>query len=371
MKDIIEQVDQWRRNGRNVAIATVVQVIRSAPRGPGAAMAVNDAGDVAGSVSGGCVEGALVEEAQRVLEEGRARLVTYGISDEQGIAVGLTCGGTIHCFVQPLYPEFPVLASALRRDDPIALCIELEGPDAGATMLVHPDGTTEGTLGNPDLSYRAREDALSCIARGSTVVREYGLHGEPLDSGARLFIDAFVPRPDLYIFGAVDFSRALVTVGRYLGYRVTVVDARRTFATRQRFPEADDVVAAWPDEFLSQARIDERTAICVLTHDPKFDVPVLKVALRTKAGYIGAMGSRGTHERRVAELRAEGVTDDELRRLRAPIGLDIGAATPEETAIAIAAEIIALRSGHPGGFLTEGTGPIHRLRFQERPAPAV
>ncbi|MDE2573455.1 MAG: XdhC family protein [bacterium] len=362
MKDILEQVERWRRDGRRVAVATVVQVVRSAPRGPGAAMAVNDGGEVAGSVSGGCVEGALVEEAQRVLADGQARLVSYGISDEQGISVGLTCGGTIHCFVQPLYAEFPVLAEALRRDDPIALCIELEGPDTGATMLVRHDGDATGTLGNPDLAHRVRADAVSCIARGSTIVREYGLRGEPLESGVRAFIDAFVPRPDLYIFGAVDFSRALVTLGRHLGYRVTVVDARRTFATRQRFPDADEVVAAWPDEFLVEARIDERTAVCVLTHDPKFDVPLLKVALRTRAGYIGAMGSRATHDRRVAQLRAEGITERELERLRAPIGLDIGSATPEETAVAIAGEIIALRTGHAGGFLSGATGPIHKAR---------
>ncbi|TAM60019.1 XshC-Cox1 family protein [bacterium] len=371
MKDIAEQVDRWRREGRRVAVATIVQVERSAPRGPGAAMAVNDRGEVAGSVSGGCVEGALVEEAERVLESGEARLVTYGISDEQGLSVGLTCGGTIHCFVQPLYDEFPVLAEALRRDEPIALCVEIEGPDRGATMLVRRDGTSEGSLGNEGLSHRVREDANSCLARGSSATREYGLNGQPLESGVRLFIDAFVPRPELYIFGAVDFSRALVTLGRYLGYRVTVADARRAFATRKRFPDADEVVAAWPDEFLAQAPVDERTVICVLTHDPKFDVPLLVVALRTNAGYIGAMGSRSTHERRVAELRAQGVSDDELARIRAPIGLDIGATTPEETAVAIAAEIVALRTGHPSGFLASSSGPIHRARFQEHPAPAV
>ncbi|TAM92644.1 XdhC/CoxI family protein [bacterium] len=371
MKDIFEQVDRWRREGRKVAVATIVQVERSAPRGPGAAMAVNDRGEVAGSVSGGCVEGALVEEAEQVLESGRARLVTYGISDEQGISVGLTCGGTIHCFVQPLYGEFPVLADALRRDEPIALCVEIEGPDAGAAMLVHREGASVGMLGNEGLSYRVRADAISCLARGTSATREYGPKGEPLESGVRLFIDAFVPRPDLYIFGAVDFSRALVTLGRYLGYRVTVVDARRTFATHARFPDADEVIATWPDEFLAQAAIDERTVICVLTHDPKFDVPLLKVALRTRAGYIGAMGSRSTHERRLADLRAEGVTEHELERIRAPIGLDIGAATPEETAVAIAAEIVTLRTGHSGGFLTESSGPIHRARFQERSAPAV
>jgi len=362
VKDIFEQVDRWRRDGRSVVVATVVQVVRSAPRGPGAAMAVNELGEVAGSVSGGCVEGALVEEAERVLADGKPRLVSYGISDEQGISVGLTCGGTIHLFLQPLFAEFPALAEALRRDDPIALCVEIEGPDAGATMLVSRDGEAQGVLGNPDLAHRVLEDARSCIARGTTVVREYGLRGEPLESGVRAFIDAFVPRPDLYIFGAVDFSRALVTLGKYLGYRVSVVDARRTFATRQRFPDADEVVAAWPDEFLAKARVDERTAICVLTHDPKFDVPVLKLALRTRAGYIGAMGSRGTHERRMAALRAEGVTEAELERVRAPIGLDIGSTTPEETAVAIAAEIIALRTGHPGGFLHGGAGPIHRQR---------
>jgi xanthine dehydrogenase accessory factor len=177
-----------------------------------------------------------------------------------------------------------------------------------------------------------------------------------------VFIQSFAPPPRMYVFGAIDFASAVARIGKFMGYRVTVCDARPVFATRERFPTADEIVVAWPDEFLKTAPVDKRTAICVLTHDPKFDVPVLVEALKTEAGYIGAMGSRRTHNNRTARLREEGVTDEELSRVSSPIGLDIGARTPEETAVAIAAEIIALRTGHSGGRLAERSGPIHATR---------
>jgi xanthine dehydrogenase accessory factor len=361
MIDILETLERWTRGGRRAAIATVVAVEVSAPRDPGAAMAVSDLGEVAGSVSGGCVEGAVYEEAQDVLRTGRARLASYGISDAEAISVGLTCGGTIHVLVRRLDVEILArIAAAVRRDAPLALAIRLDGDEAGAERVVGRDGEDAyGSLGTPGLDYAVTGEAQAVLAAGGNVVRSFGRDGEPTGVDVRVFIGSFAPKPNMYIFGAVDFTRAMVHAGKDLGYRVTVVDARPVFATRQRFPQADDVVVAWPDEFLSGAPIDERTAIVVLTHDAKFDVPLLRVALRSRAGYIGAMGSRRTHADRVTRLREEGVSDAELARINAPIGLDIGARTPEETAVSIAAEIIALRAGREGGRLSIGSQPVH------------
>jgi len=360
MIDILETLKRWQGDGCRVAIATVVAVEFSAPRDPGAAMAVNDRGEVTGSVSGGCVEGAVYEEAQDVLRTGRARLVTYGISDAEAISVGLTCGGTIHIFVEMLDAEIlRRIADAVGRDAPIALAIGLDGAIAGRERLVTGDDDTFGSMGNDGLDHAVSGEARALLAAGDTVVRTFGADGEPVGLDVRVFIRSFAPKPNMYIFGAIDFSRAMVHVGKDLGYRVSVIDARPIFATRQRFPHADEVVVEWPDEFLSKAPIDERTALVILTHDAKFDIPLLQVALRTRAGYIGAMGSRRTHAERVEQLRAAGITAEDLARINAPIGLDIGARTPEETAISIAAEIIAMRSGRKGGSLSKGTDPVH------------
>ena len=323
-------------------------------------MAVNDRGEVTGSVSGGCVEGAVYEEAQDVLRTGRARLVTYGISDADAISVGLTCGGTIHIFVEMLDPEIlRRIEDAVRRDAPIALAIGLDGTIVGRERLVTGDGEGYGSIGNDGLDHAVTGEARALLAAGDTVVRAFGSDGEPVGVDVRVFIRSFAPKPNMYIFGAIDFSRAMVHVGKDLGYRVSVIDARPIFATRQRFPHADEVIVEWPDEFLNRAPIDERTALIILTHDAKFDIPVLQVALRTTAGYIGAMGSRRTHEDRLARLREVGMTETELARLRSPIGLDLGARTPEETAVAIAAELIQLRWGGSGRPLTATTGRIH------------
>lgn len=361
MIDILETLERWAREGRRVAIATVVGVEFSAPRDPGAAMAVNDANEVAGSVSGGCVEGAVYEEAQDVLATGRPRLVTYGISDADAISVGLTCGGTIHIFVRLLDEEIlGRIARAVRADAPIALAIRLDGDQVGAQRVVRTDNDdVYGSLGTSGLDHAVTAEARALLQAGDTTIRTFGVDGEPTRLEVRVFICSFAPKPNMYIFGAVDFTRAMVHVGRDLGYRVSVVDARPIFATRQRFPQADEVVVAWPDEFLEKAPVDERTAVIVLTHDSKFDVPLLKVALRLRVGYIGAMGSRRTHAERIALLRAEGVADAELARISAPIGLDIGARTPEETAISIAAEIIGMRTGRKGGRLSESNEPVH------------
>ncbi len=256
---------------------------------------------------------------------------------------------------------FERLAAAIRGDRPAALVTRLDGGFAGAKLLVFPDEEF-GALGTPGLTHAAAQEARALLAAGETTVRNFGEDGEPVGMEVRLFIQSFAPKPNMYIFGAIDFSRAMARIGKYLGYTVTVVDARPVFATKARIPDADRVIVSWPDEFLATAPIDERTALIVLTHDVKFDIPLLLVALRTTAGYIGAMGSRRTHANRIAALRAEGISDADLARINAPIGLDIGARTPEETAIAIAAEIVALRERRRGGRLTENNLPVHNPR---------
>lgn len=256
---------------------------------------------------------------------------------------------------------FERLAAALRADRPVALVTRLDGAHAGAKLLVSADNVI-GDLGTEGLNVAAAGEARALLAAGETAMRSFGENGEPVGVEVRLFIAAYAPKPAMYVFGAIDFSRAVARLGKYLGYVVTVIDARPVFATKARLPDADEVVVAWPDEWLAQAPVDTRTALIILTHDTKFDIPLLQVALRTDAGYIGAMGSRRTHANRIEELRRAGVTDDGLARISAPIGLDIGARTPEETAISIAAEIIALREGRSGGRLSEGSLPVHNAR---------
>ncbi len=253
---------------------------------------------------------------------------------------------------------FDRLARALHEDEPIALITRLDGEAIGAKAIATRDEQL-GDLGTAGLTYAAVAEARALLALGETTVRTFGDDGEPTGTSVRVFIQTFAPKADMYIFGAIDFSRAMARMGKYLGYRVTAVDARPIFATKARIPDADDVIVAWPHEFLQTARVDERTVIIVLTHDEKFDIPVLQVALGTPAAYIGAMGSRSTHERRVTALRARGLVDEAIARICAPVGLDLGARTPEETAVSIAAEIVALRYRRPGGRLTGGRDPIH------------
>jgi xanthine dehydrogenase accessory factor len=371
MTEVLEAVQRWLAEGRRVALATVVGVERSAPRDPGAVLAVSEDGQVAGSVSGGCVESAVYEEAQDAISTGRPRIVSYGISDADAISVGLTCGGTIHVFVEPLdgwsqwgkdgASVFERLSAAIRSEGPVALATRLGDTHLGAKLLISADAVA-GDLGSAGLNEAAALEARALLALGETETRTFGGDGEPIGVEARVFIQSFAPKPNMYIFGAIDFSRAMARLGKYLGYRVTVVDARPVFATKMRIPDADDVIVEWPDAFLARAPVDESTALIVLTHDVKFDIPLLLAALQTNAGYIGAMGSRRTHANRVAELREAGISERDLARISAPVGLDLGARTPEETAVSIAAEIIALRSGRSGGRLSDGSAPIHASR---------
>jgi xanthine dehydrogenase accessory factor len=256
---------------------------------------------------------------------------------------------------------YEALRDALREQRAVALATVIEGPHVGAKLLVEPGAAPMGSLGDPDLDRVVARDALGELEAGLTSTRHYGEHGEARERAVSVFIESFALPPRLVIFGAVDFTAALAKVAKVLGYRVTVCDARAVFATVQRFPMADEVVNDWPDRYLAKIadELGPRDAICVLTHDHKFDVPAISAAVKTNVGYLGAMGSRRTHEGRIERLREAGVADDELARVRSPIGLDIGARTPEETAISICAEIIALRTGRTALSLRDTSGPIH------------
>ena len=360
MRDLLRDLARWHAQGKSVAWARVIDLEGSGPRDPGAAMAVSAQGEVIGSVSGGCVEGAVVTEALDVLATGLPRLVSFGYSDDDAFAVGLTCGGTVHLYLEP-FTGVPELETAIRDHRPAVLATVVDGPGAGDSLLLIAGSEPRGGLGNADLQRVVQRDAEAALAAGTTSVRRYGDCGEANEDTVTVFIEAFAPPPRLLVFGAVDFTAALVRVAKVLGFHVTVCDAREVFATKARFPLADEVVVDWPNRYLAEvgASLGPRDAVCVLTHDAKFDVPAIRAALDTDVGYLGAMGSRRTTEQRAERLRAEGVTDEQLDRLLAPIGLDLGARTPEETAVAICAEIIAHRTGRAAPRLSDGTGPIH------------
>jgi xanthine dehydrogenase accessory factor len=373
VRDILDLISKWWEAGESFGLATVVSTFSSAPREPGAAMAVSPDGEVVGSVSGGCVEGAVYELAGEVSGSGQAVLQRYGISDDTAFSVGLTCGGLIDIFVEPVsratFPELGEIAAAVRSGQPVAAATVVAGPGrVGARRLIWPEAgrPSAGSLGSgARLDEAVDDDARGMLAQGLTAVRRYGPDGERRLEDLSVFVQSFTPPPQMLVFGAIDFAAAVARAGKFLGYRVTVCDARPVFATASRFPDADEVVTEWPHRYLERTVTDARTVICVLTHDPKFDVPLLEVALRRPAVYIGAMGSRRTHDDRLARLREAGMTDAELSRLRSPIGLDLGARTPEETAVAIAAELIQLRWGGSGQPLTATSGRIHHDRLTE------
>jgi xanthine dehydrogenase accessory factor len=368
MLDIAEELSRWVEQGRDFAVATVVAVAGSAPREPGAALAVDADGTAIGSVSGGCVEGAVYERCREALRDGQTVLDRFGYSDDDAFAVGLTCGGVIDILVTPVRaadPARPVVASALAaaaRGRAAALARIVSGPGEliGRAMLVRPDGSHEGGFGaHPELDRTVAAEAGASLDAGRTGTLEIGERGSRCGAPLTVLVESSVPPPRMIVFGAIDFASALVRIGGFLGYHVTVCDARPVFATRTRFPEADEIVVEWPHRYLQRTDVDARTVLCVLTHDAKFDVPLLKLALRLPVAYVGAMGSRRTHLDRAERLRAVGVTEWELARLRSPIGLDLGARTPEETALSIAAEIVAVRRGGSGVSLTGAHTPIH------------
>jgi xanthine dehydrogenase accessory factor len=422
VREVLDDLLGWWRTGQPVGMGTVVGTWRSAPRPAGASMLVGPDGTAVGSVSGGCVEGAVYETAQQVVSSGQPTLQRYGVSDDDAFAIGLTCGGIIDVYVERVdrasFPELGEVADSIRSGEPVAVvtCVSdvctghgpagsTSGalpstaaathtpaasasdrtPDASATspaasatspatrsagtesrigrrLVVWPERTA-GTLGLERLDSAATDDVRGMLAAGRTGPLHYGHDGERRGDDLTLFVASYAPPPRMIVFGAIDFAAAVARVGSFLGYRVTVCDARPVFATRRRFPDADEVVVAWPHRYLAgeaeAGRVDGRAVICVLTHDPKFDVPVLEVALRLPVAYVGAMGSRRTHDDRIARLKEAGMTGDEIARLASPIGLDLGARTPEETAVSIGAEIIALRWGGTGDRLSAIQGRIH------------
>lgn len=383
MRDVLDDLVRWWRAGDTVAVGTVVATFRSAPRAPGGAMLVGPGGEAVGSVSGGCVEGAVYDLAQEVVGSGTPVLQRYGVSDDDAFAVGLTCGGILDVFVEAVsrttFPGLGAVADDIEAGRPVAVATVVAHPDpawVGRRLVVRPedgdlaagDSATApevlGSLGSARADDAVRDDARGLLATGRTATLGYGPDGERRGEGMRVFVSSFAPKPRMLVFGAIDFAAAVARIGGFLGYHVTVCDARPVFATATRFPAADEVVVAWPHRYLAEeieaGRVDGRTVVCVLTHDPKFDVPLLRVALSgPPLAYVGAMGSRRTHEDRVARLREEGVDVGALARLSSPIGLDLGARTPEETAVSIAAEIIALRWGGRGERLSGTGGPIH------------
>jgi len=344
LHEVLDATAAWYRQGVPFALVHVVRVFGSAPRLPGVAMAVAASGEVVGSVSGGCIEGAVYEECMLVLENQQPVSRTYGVTDDDAFAVGLTCGGDIDVFIEPVdptrHPRFLDAVTAVQGGEPVAVATVVRGDSVGGHAVI----TTAAAAGESPLVAVAR----SMLERGAT-----GLADDDV------FVESFIAPARLIVFGATDFARALVSAAKLLGYHVTVCDARPVFATRTRFPDADEVVVDQPYRYLEGTDVDSRTVLCVLTHDPKFDVPLLEVALRSPVGYIGALGSRRTHDDRLARLREAGMSDDEIARLRSPIGLDLGASTPEETAISILAEVIAARRDASGQPLAATTGPIH------------
>ncbi len=370
MRDVLDELLSVWRTGGTAGVATVVRTIRSAPRQPGATMFVAPDGTVAGSVSGGCVEAAVYELANEVVASGQAELQRYGVSDDDAFAVGLTCGGIIDIFAEPMsrdtFPQLETIADDIAAHRPTAVATVIAHPDARLVgrRLVIGQHDVDGSLGSRRADAAITDDARGLLAAGQSTVLSYGPDGQRQETGMEVFVASHAPPPRMVIFGAIDFASALASQGAFLGYRVTVCDARPVFATPARFPGADEVVVAWPDRYLAEQEeagaIDSRTAICVLTHDAKFDVPVLQVALRLpEVGYVGVMGSRRTHDDRIHRLREAGLSDADLSRLSSPIGLDLGARTPEETAVSIAAEIIARRWGGEGRPLTATDGRIH------------
>jgi xanthine dehydrogenase accessory factor len=374
VREVLSELMQWWSAGETVGVGTVVGTWRSAPRQPGASMLVGPGGEAVGSVSGGCVEGAVYELAQEVVDRGSPALQRYGVSDDDAYAVGLTCGGILDVFVEKVsretFPELGDVAADIEAGRPVAVATVIEHPEptwVGRRLVIHPedDGVgSVGSLGSERVDDAVRDDARGLLAQGGTGILTYGPDGERRGEGMRVFVASHAPKPRMLVFGAIDFAAAVARVGSFLGYHVTVCDARPVFATKSRFPGADEVVVKWPHDYLQnevdEGRVDARTVIAVLTHDPKFDVPLLEVALRLpEVAYVGAMGSRRTHEDRLERLREAGLTEAELSRMSSPIGLDLGARTPEETAVSIAAEIIALRWGGRGERLGTLAGPIH------------
>jgi xanthine dehydrogenase accessory factor len=348
MQEVLSEIGIWKARGDRIALATVIDVQRSAPRPPGAKMAVNDRGEIAGSVSGGCVEGAVAEIADGILKGDPPQLLHFGIADSDAWDVGLPCGGEIDVWVQAYEPG--LFEEVARSGGRAAEVTMMEGPTPGAKLLVLADGARTGSLGSPELDDEAARMAGEL------------LWAETCERRDGLFIDVVGPPPRLIVFGAVDIAASLCTLARAAGWTPYVVDPRARFATPDRFPDAEEVIAAWPEEAAARlGGVDPATSIVVLTHDPKLDDAALLLSLGSPARFIGAMGSRRAQAKRRERLVAAGVSDEEIERISAPVGLDLGGISREETALSIIAEIVAARHGRDGGRLAESKGRIHEV----------
>lgn len=372
MSDLLARASRCWEAGEPTVLATVVQTWNSAPQQPGAALLLSSDG-ISGSVSGGCVEGAVYEAARAVLGDGVPQLIRYGVSEDDAFEVGLTCGGVLDVFVERIdgdtFPALNAVAAAVHSHEPVAVATIIRHPDLArvGSRIVIDFSTVHGSLGSTSIDRAVAEDAKVLLRRGRNSVQSYGLGGEVFGRGIDVFVRSYAAPPRMIVFGAVDFAAATARLGKFLGYHVTVCDARPLFATIGRFPDADELVVDWPHRYAAgecaAGRIDNQTVLIVLTHDEKFDTPLLRLVLgddwNVKPAYIGAMGSRRTHNQRVAKLTEAGLAPHELERLRSPIGLNIGARTPEETAVSIVAEIIAARCSADGQSLSVTTGRIH------------
>jgi xanthine dehydrogenase accessory factor len=340
MREVLPEIDRWHAEGQGVALATVVKVWGSAPRGVGAKMAVSGSGQIAGSVSGGCVEGAVVEAAGRVLAEGTARRLRFGVTDETAWSVGLSCGGEIEILVERWErgSVLDELAAAVRGGRLAAVATVLTADGAGPRCLLRADGAAGGSLGSAE-----RDGALE--AQGKKVLSSLRATRIDLADGGELLVDVIAPPRKLVIVGAVHTAVALVALAREVGFRTYVVDPRGVFATPERFVRADRLIASWPAEAFPEIGLDEATAVAVLAHDLKLDVPALQLALASPVPYVGVLGSRKTQAKRLAALREAGVAEADLARLHSPIGLDLGGRSPEEIALAILAEVVAVLNG--------------------------
>jgi xanthine dehydrogenase accessory factor len=346
MREIWSEIEGWRQVGKPVALATIIQVEGSSMRPASSKMAVTPAGDIAGSVTGGCVEGAVFDEAQSVIRTGLPKRLSYGISDATAWSVGLACGGTIQVFVESLTaaPWLSLEADirrCLEEGQLAALATLVAGPGMGNKLLLWSDGRQAGNLGSPALNALATVSTAQCWATQSPML----IPGGDEQAGVEIFIDVFTPLPRLVIIGAVHIAIPLVTIARVMNFRTIVIDARSAFATRERFPHADELIVEWPATALGKLRPDAATYVVCLSHDEKLDNPALQAALTSPARYVGALGSRKTHDIRLEALREMGMAEESLARIHAPIGLNLGARYPEEIALAIMAEIIAERHG--------------------------
>jgi xanthine dehydrogenase accessory factor len=366
MSVVTEQVSvglRWLADGRRVVCALLVDADGSSPFEPGAFMLIDAAGAIEGSITGGCVEADVVTNAREIIEGSDApRLLRYGVSDELALTAGLMCGGTVEVFVHELRGGSRDVCTdafeAVRREQAVAMATPVEGPLAGSKLAVI-DGSVVGGFGGPDLfDHTVARDLVALSERRTSALRHYGTGGEALGQGRTVHLQTFGVPPTLVLVGAIDYSAAVATLARQVGYRVVIVDAREAFARSDRFSRVADVRIGWPDRAIDERRLQKSDAVIVFSHDSKFDEPALLAALRSDAGYVGALGSRRTAADRNARLTNAGVDEEGLLRVHSPCGLDIGAATPEEVAISIMAEVIAARSGRIGEPLVSAEGSI-------------